>query len=53
MPSAYPFPSIASLTLSMMLTVKRVDTLARETVINPWERAAFVVTLDNSKSEGI
>ena len=39
MPSYYPFPSIASLSLSMLLTVKRGDRLARIVEVYPCEHA--------------
>lgn len=53
MPSSHPIPSVASLTLSFMLTVKKVDRMAREVTVLPTERACFVVTFDNGFPEGI
>lgn len=37
MPSNYPFPSVAALALSMMISGKTVDRLAKVTEIQPWE----------------
>lgn len=53
MPSTHPIPSIASLTLSFMLTVKRIDRMAREVAVEPTQRACFVFTLDNGLIEAI
>lgn len=53
MPSAHPIPSLASIALSFLISVKRVDRLPHEVTVFPWERACFVVTLDNGLSEGI
>lgn len=53
MPSAHPIPSVASLSLALFISSKRVQRLPRIVEVQPWERAAFVVTLDNSIAEGI
>lgn len=53
MPSAHPIPSIPSLSLSFLISVKRVDRLPHEITVFPWERACFVVTLDNGLIEVI
>ena len=39
MPSFYPFHSIASLSMSMLMSIKRYDRLARVTEVYPWEHA--------------
>lgn len=42
MPSAHPIPSLASLSLSFLISVKRVDRLPHELTVFPWERAEIV-----------
>lgn len=53
MPSSHPIPSLAALSLSFMLSTKRVDRLPHSVIVQPWERACFVTTLDNGLTEGI
>lgn len=53
MPSAHPIPSVASLSLALFISSKRVQRLPRIVEVLPSERACFVVTLDNGLTEGI
>lgn len=53
MPSAHPIPSIPALSLSFLISVKRVDRLPHELTVFPWERAEIVATIDNGLIEGI
>ena len=42
MPSAHPIPSIPALSLSFLISAKRVDRLPHEVTVFPWERAEIV-----------
>lgn len=39
MPTAYPFPHVARIALSFLVSVKRVDSVPRIVEVQPWERA--------------
>ena len=48
MPSSYPFPSIAALSLSMLCSVKTVDRLPRVLEYDPRETVLIVPQTDLS-----
>jgi hypothetical protein len=53
MPSSYPFPSVAALGLSMIITVKKIDRVAVPIEFHPWERVSLVFTVDTLMHEVI
>ena len=53
MPSSHPIPSLASIALSLYTSTRTVERLPVVTEIYPYERACFVVTMDNGVSEAL